>query len=76
MEIDDIFILLLLCAQAEAGSRAEVYEAQISKMQRALERADQETSRLEQALLAAQAAAAVSGSGAVPGQHVSPVITP
>ena len=38
-------------AQAEARSRAEVYEAQVAKMQRALERADQENSRLEQALI-------------------------
>lgn len=50
--------------QAEAGSRAEVYEAQVGKMQRALERADQETSRLEQELLAAQAALAFAGTGA------------
>jgi hypothetical protein len=41
-------------AQAEARSRAEVYEAQVAKMQRALERADQENSRLEQALLQAR----------------------
>lgn len=39
-------------AQAEAGSRVELYEAQISKMQLALERADQENSRLEQELRA------------------------
>ncbi len=38
--------------QAEAGSRVELYEAQISKMQLALERADQENSRLEQELRA------------------------
>ncbi|CAL8471705.1 g11247 [Coccomyxa elongata] len=37
---------------AEAGSRVELYEAQISKMQLALERADQENSRLEQELRA------------------------
>ncbi|BDA47090.1 probable Laminin-like protein epi-1 at N-terminal half [Coccomyxa sp. Obi] len=35
---------------AEAGSRVELYEAQIGKMQLALERADQENSRLEQEL--------------------------
>ncbi|KAK9825855.1 hypothetical protein WJX81_004552 [Elliptochloris bilobata] len=41
---------------AEAGSRADVYEAQIGKMQRALERADQDKARLEEALEAALAA--------------------
>lgn len=41
-----------LMRQAEAGSRVELYEAQISKMQLALERADQENSRLEQELRA------------------------
>lgn len=50
------------CAvQAEAGSRVELYEAQISKMQRTLERADQENSRLEQELRALQEGAAARG---------------
>ena len=34
--------------QAEAGSRADLYEAQIEKMQFALERADQDKARLEE----------------------------
>ena len=40
-----------LCgAQAEADSQVQLYRAQISKMQLALERADQENSRVEQEL--------------------------
>jgi len=35
-------------AQAEADSQVQLYKAQISKMQLALERADQENSRVEQ----------------------------
>lgn len=38
------------CAQAEADSQVQLYKAQISKMQLALERADQENSRVEQQL--------------------------
>ena len=37
--------------QAEFDSRCEMYEAQIQKGQRALERADQEKARLEEQLM-------------------------
>ena len=40
-------------AQAEAESQMQLHQAQISKMQLALERADQENSRIEQQLRAA-----------------------
>jgi hypothetical protein len=40
----------LLALQAEADSQVQLYKAQISKMQLALERADQENSRVEHEL--------------------------
>lgn len=43
-------------AQAEADSQVQLHRAQISKMQLALERADQENSRIEQELRIALAA--------------------
>ena len=46
----------LCAAQAEADSQVQLYRAQISKMQLALERADQENSRVEQELRIALAA--------------------
>ena len=42
-------------AQAEMESRVEMYEAQIQKMQKALERADQDKAKLEEELEAAAA---------------------
>ncbi len=45
--------MVLTCVsavQAEADSQVQLYRAQISKMQLALERADQENSRVEQEL--------------------------
>ncbi len=45
----------LCCPQVEAETRAGLYEAQITKMQLALERADQEKARLEEELTTALA---------------------
>ena len=47
---DTMSYISLGAAQAEADSQVQLYRAQISKMQLALERADQENSRVEQEL--------------------------
>lgn len=54
----------MLCSQAELESRIEMYEAQIQKMQKALERADQDQAKLEEELEAAAAPPAAGQAAA------------
>lgn len=58
--------------QVELASRVEMHEAQIVKLQGALEKADQEKARLEEDLEQAMSAATASKTLSAADQRVSP----
>ena len=45
-----ITLMVFLCVQAEFESRCEMYEAQVTKMQRSMERSDTDKAKVEEQL--------------------------